>query len=187
MSIRNPRTLEPGKRIIAEELLDKLKGADVYFPLHNVDVDLLVVKGQKHLGVQVMESRYYVGKVLKSGHSGHSLQHLKKIRFQRNKGKVDFYIFLTYLPIQVKRKAKSFGYRFLIVPSSELEKRMAVKNAGKNLTYSFCFHFQDKNIWDEKVTSTLDNPLTEYSKFLNAWDLIGKALNTEGNPHISEQ
>jgi hypothetical protein len=53
---------------------------------------------------------------------------------------------------------------------------MAVKDAGKKSIFSFCFHFQDKNVWDERVTATLDEPLTEYSQFLNAWDLVDKAL-----------
>lgn len=168
--------MEPDERKVAREILDKLRGVDVYFPVHDVDVDLLVVKGEKHVGIQVMESMYHIGKALKSGHSGHSLQQLEKTRFEKNRGKVDFFVFLTYLPVQVKRKVSSFGYKFLVVPSSELEKRIVVKDAGKKLIYSFCFHFQDKNIWDERVITTLDNPLTEFSKFLNAWDLIGKAL-----------
>jgi len=79
-------------------------------------------------------------------------------------------------PIQGEHKVSSFGYKFLIVPSSELEKRMTVKDAGKNSIYSFCFHFQDKNVWDERVTVTLDNPLTDYSQYLNAWDSVSRAL-----------
>jgi len=39
-----------------------------------------------------------------------------------------------------------------------------------------CFHFQDKHVWDERVTVTLDDPLTDYSQFLNAWDLFSRAL-----------
>lgn len=33
-----------------------------------------------------------------------------------------------------------------------------------------------KNVWDERVTATLDNPLTDYSQFLNAWDLIDRTI-----------
>jgi hypothetical protein len=168
--------LEPGECIVAEELLSKLRDVEVFFPVHDVGVDLLVVRGGKHVGIQVKESRYYFSRTWKSGHVGHSWQQLKRIKFDRSKGKVGFYIFLTYLPIQGEHKVSSFGYRFLLVSSSELEKRMAVKDAGKKSIYSFCFHFQDKNVWDERVTTTLDNPLTDYSQFLNAWDLIDKIL-----------
>jgi hypothetical protein len=69
-----------------------------------------------------------------------------------------------------------FDNKFLIVPSSELEKRMAVKNAGKRQIYSFYFHFEDARVWDERVAVTLENRLTDYSEFLDAWDLIGRAL-----------
>ena len=176
MPVRNLWSLEPGECIVAEEILDELKDVEVFFPVHDVGIDLLVVKGRKHVGVQVKESRYYIGRTWRSGHVGHSWQQLKRMKFERGKGRVDFYVFLTYLPIQAEHKISSFGYKFLIVPSSELEKRMAVKDAGKSSIYSFCFHFQDKNVWDERVTTTLDNPLTDYTQFLNAWDLIGKAL-----------
>jgi len=33
-----------------------------------------------------------------------------------------------------------------------------------------------KNVWDERVTAILDNPLTDYSQFLNAWDLIDRTI-----------
>jgi hypothetical protein len=89
---------------------------------------------------------------------------------------VDFYVFLTYVPIQAEHKESSFGYRFLVVPSSEIEKRTAIKDPGKKSIYSFCFHFQDKNVWDERVKATLSDPLTDYAQFLNAWNLIDKAL-----------
>jgi hypothetical protein len=177
--IRNLWSLEPGECIVAEEILDKLKDVEVYFPVHDVGIDLLIVKGKKHVGIQVKESRYYIGRAWKSGHVGHSWQQIKKIKFDKSKGRVDFYVFLTYLPIQAEHKVSSFGYKFLIVPSSELEKRMAVKDAGKKSIYSFCFHFQDKNVWDERVTVTLDNPLTDYSRFLNAWQLMDKAFGSE--------
>ena len=55
---------------------------------------------------------------------------------------------------------------------------MAVKDAGKRQIYSFCFHFEDGKVWDERVTVTLDNPLSDYSVFLDAWNLIEKCLYT---------
>jgi hypothetical protein len=176
LPVRNLWSLEPGECIVAEELLIKLTDVEVFFPVHDVGVDLLVVRGEKHVGIQVKESRYYIGRAWKSGHVGHSWHQLKRLKFERNKGKIDFYVFLTYLPILAEHKVSSFGYKFLIVPSSELERRMVVKDAGKKAIYSFCFHFQDKNVWDERVTTTLDNPLTDYSQFLNAWDLMNKTL-----------
>ena len=41
----------------------------------------------------------------------------------------------------------------------------------------FIFHFQDKNVLDERVHATLDDPRTDYSQFLNAWEQIDKVLN----------
>jgi hypothetical protein len=65
-------SLEPGECIVAEEMLHELDDVDVYFPVHDVGVDLLVVRGKKHGGIQVKESRYYKSHAWKSGHVGHS-------------------------------------------------------------------------------------------------------------------
>jgi hypothetical protein len=176
LPIRNLWSLEPGECIVAEEILNEFKDVEVFFPVHDVGVDLLVVKGKKHVGIQVKESRYYIGRTWKSGHVGHSWQQIKKVKFDRSRGKVDFYVFLTYLPIQGEHKVSSFGYKFLILPSSDLEKRMSAKGPGKRAVYSFHFHFEDKNVWDERVTVTLDDERTNYSQFLNAWDLVRRAL-----------
>lgn len=56
MPIRNMWSLEPGECLTAEKLA---KIGEVFFPLRDVGVDLLVVKGGKHVRLQVKESRYY--------------------------------------------------------------------------------------------------------------------------------
>ena len=71
MPVRNIWSLEPGECIVAEEIMDKLK-CEVYFPVRDVGLDLLVVKGDKHAGIQVKESRYYMSRRWRSGHVGHS-------------------------------------------------------------------------------------------------------------------
>ena len=143
---------------------------------------MLVVKGEKHVGIQVKESRYYISRRWRSGHVGHSWHQIKKAKFLKRKA--DFYIFLTYLPVAGEHKISRFENKFLIVPSAELEKRMTVKDSGAREVYSFCFHFgfnnEDGKVWDERVTvSSLNhNELTNYSKFLQAWELIREALES---------
>ena len=70
LPVRNLWSLEPGECIVAEEILNKIKDVEVFFPLRDVGVDLLVVKGKRHVGIQVKESRYYFSKTWKSGHIG---------------------------------------------------------------------------------------------------------------------
>ena len=103
MPVRNVWSLEPGECIVAEQIMERLK-CDVYFPMRDVGVDLLVIKNDKHVGIQVKESRYYIGRTWKSGHVGHSWHQVKKAKFLKNRGIVDFYIFLTYLPIVREHK-----------------------------------------------------------------------------------
>ena len=94
MPIRNIWNLEPGECFAAERLA---KIGEVFFPMHDIGGDLLVVKGEKHVGIQVKESRYYVGRKWRSGHVGHSWHQIRKKKLLRSE--VDFYIFLTYLNI----------------------------------------------------------------------------------------
>ena len=167
MPIRNLWSLECGEVITAEALLKNVKGCEVYFPLHDVGVDLLVVKGKKHVSIQVKESRYYIRRVWKRtlGHSWHSL-HEKK--FHRDKKKVDFYVFLTYLPRFGEHRMLRFENKFIVISTSELSKRIkdGNKNAGKRGIYSFCFNFEGKKVVEKR------DALVDYSKYLNRWDLI---------------
>lgn len=173
--IRNIWSLEPGECIVAEEIMKRLK-CEVYFPMRDVGLDLLVVKGDKHLGIQVKESRYYTNRRSKSGHVGYSWHEIKKAKFDKSRGKVNFYVFLTYLPVAEQHKISRFENKFLIIPSTELEKRMTIKDPGKMGVYRFYFHFQGSNVWDERVTVSINSELANYSKFLDAWHLIEQAL-----------
>lgn len=143
MPIRNLWSLESGEVVTAEAILENVKDSEVYFPLHDIGVDLLIVKGKKHVSVQVKESRYYTTRDWK-GTRGHSWHSLHKKKFLRDKEKVDFYIFLTYLPRFGEHRLSTFEQKFIIVPTSELEKRIMVKNAGNRGIFFFCFNFEGK-------------------------------------------
>lgn len=169
MPIRNLWSLESGEVVTAEAILKNIKDSEVYFPLHDIGVDLLVVKRKKHVAVQVKESRYFTQRVLKGtrGHSWHQL-HKKKLE----KEKVDFYIFLTYYQKDGENSPSPFEHRFIVIPTSDLEKKIeeAKKKSGKKGIFSFYFNFEDK-----KVIEKRDIP-TDYSNYLNRWDLIKQAL-----------
>jgi hypothetical protein len=176
MPVRNLWSLEPGECIVAEEVMKKLRGVEVYFPMHDVGIDLLLVKGRKHVGIQVKESRYYTGYVWKkSGHEGHSWHQIKKKILEKT-GNVDFYVFLTYLPSIGSHKISRFENRFLVVPVEELRRRAKIKDPGKPGVYSFCFHFENNRVWDERITAEIGDERANYSQFLDAWHLIKRAL-----------
>jgi hypothetical protein len=106
MPIRNLWSLECGEVVTAEALLKNVKGCEVYFPVRDVGIDLLVVKGKKHVSIQVKESRYYPQRI-----SWHVIFRKKF----RDKERVDFYVFLTYFP-----KYREFENKFIIVPALNL-------------------------------------------------------------------
>jgi hypothetical protein len=168
MPIRNMWSLEVGECIVAEELSKRVE-CHVFFPIHDVGIDLLAVKGKKHASIQVKESRHHARM---GGHSWHQLYRAKFL-----KGVVDFCVFLTYLPIIGEHKVSRLDQKFLIVPSSELGRRLAIKHtAGKKQVYDFYFHFEKEKVIDQRVTMQ-ESPLSDYTEFLNAWELIGKALS----------
>ena len=64
----------------------------------------------------------------------------------------------------------SFENKFLIVPTADLKRLAKDKNSGKKGIYSFYFHLEGKNVTDKR------DGLTDYSKYLNAWNLIQDGL-----------
>jgi len=173
MPIKNFWSLEPAECIVAEELARRFKNCQVFFPLHDIGIDLLLTKGKKHLGIQVKESRYYSikGKILRE-HSWHQVHQRK---FERGLETVGFYVFVTYLPKYGEHRFTSFEKKFLIVPTNELAKRVIVKKPGKAGIYSFYFHFDQSNIIDQRE-KTKETELMDYSEFIDAWHLIENAF-----------
>jgi hypothetical protein len=169
MPVRNIWSFEPGECFTAEKLGEE--GLKVFFPLRDVGVDLLVVNGEKHVGIQVKESRYYRTKKWKSKHIGHSWHQMREKKLEDD---VDFYVFVTYEDVPGKHKFK-FQNRFLVVPRDELMKRTSIKTSGRSGVFSFCFHFEKDKVWDERVTS-VGNELADYTQFLEAWDLVKQTL-----------
>ncbi|MGD0072209.1 MAG: hypothetical protein ABSB71_11695 [Candidatus Bathyarchaeia archaeon] len=167
MPIRNMWSLECGEVLTAQAILDHVKGAEIYFPLHDIGTDLLVMMGCNHVSIQVKESRYFTQRVLKGtkGHSWHQV-HKKKLE----KEKVDFYVFLTYLPRFGEHKMASFENKFIIVPTADLKKFAKNKNSGQTGIYSFYFNFEGKKVVDKR------DGITDYSNYLDGWKLIKEAL-----------
>jgi len=115
----------------------------------------------------VKESRYYTSKRRPGGHSWHQLS-AKSL--QRSSGKVDFYVFLTYLPRFGERRLRTFENRFVIVSARELEGLVGGKSAGRKGVYSFYFSFEGERVADVR------DEMTDYSMYLDRWGLIRKAL-----------
>lgn len=163
MPIRNMWSLECGEVLTAEAIekyvIKGTEGTGIYFPLHDTGIDLLVVKGKKHVSVQVKESRIYK--------HGNSWYPIKKWKFDRDKQRVDFYIFLTYEQQNGANRLEAFKEKYIIIPTAELEKRLETKHLGKTGLYNFKFFFKEEKVIENN---------TDYSVFLEAWDLIKQAL-----------
>ena len=88
MTIKNFWSLEPGECIVAEELNKRLNDCQIFFPLHDTGIDLLITKGKKHIGIQVKESRSYKNR---NRISENSLHQISKNKF-KSLETVDFFL-----------------------------------------------------------------------------------------------
>lgn len=167
MPIRNMWSLECGEVLTAEAILQHVQDSEIFFPLHDIGTDLLVVSGRHHVSIQVKESRYFTVRMLR-GSIGHSWHQINREKLEKEK--VDFYAFLTYLPQNGEHKLAFFENRFLIVPTADLKKFAKEKNAGKKGIYSFYFHFDGNSVFDKR------DGLTDYSKYLESWNSIKESL-----------
>ena len=82
----------------------------------------------KHVRLQVKESRYYRSTKWKSGHIGHSWYQIREEKLLKDD--IDFYVFLTYKEDFGEHKVQGFQNKFLIVPKEELKSRIGVKDAS---------------------------------------------------------
>lgn len=177
MPIRNMWSLEPDECIVAEEVLLKIKPSEVYFPVHDKGIDLLVALGTRHAGIQVKGSRYYKANTRgaiphQRWHSWHQVDARKLLR-----AGPDFYVFVTYLPIEGRNGGESFQTKFLVVPTGTLRENVRQKKGGKKGVYSFYFRFEEGEIVDirEKSFRTAEN---DYTEFLNSWDRVRQYLTS---------
>lgn len=174
MPIRNFWSLEPDECLVAEKLLDRLPGCQVYFPVRDVGVDLLITSGERHAGIQVKGSRYYTQKngvelPPEKCHSWHQV-FVKKLDRQN----VDFYIFVTSIAREGANRITKFDTRFLVVPQSEVLRRVVAKSKGERGVYRYYFCFNNQTVFDTREKST--DELFDYTAFLENWDLLKHSL-----------
>lgn len=173
MAVKNYWSFEPGETIVAEKLMTYCKDYDFYFPLKDTGIDILGAHKTKNktLKFQVKESRYYE----KPTHSWHQ-ESLKNI--EENKGRVDFYVFVTYIPsyLYEEQTKPSFKTEFIIIPMKDLLKLIKLKEPNKAGKYNFYFDFhrEEGKIIEirEKNKVWLNNKNFDYKKYHNNWELI---------------
>ena len=177
MPIKNMYSFEPGECLAAEWIAEHLgTGCRLYFPIKDKGVDLLVERKGRTITVQVKESRYYEEGTAK-GYTGFAFHQMYKHQLESAKGQVDFFVFLTYLPVESETGKMRFTHRYLVVPTSELAKRAVLKNTGSSKKYRFYFHYGDNEIIDIRDTSGVPRKWKDYTKFDDAWTLMKRALS----------
>src|SRR4030067_5854 len=98
------------RTLTTEALLDNLQGVDVQFDKGS---NLRAMKGGNCVSIQSRESKYH--DVELRGKKGCSWHEIKEGDFLKDKRKVNFYVFLTYLPKFGEHKLASFENLFVII------------------------------------------------------------------------
>ena len=177
MPIKNMWSLNPGEVLTAERVSMELPDCQVYFPLHDQGIDLLLVRGTKQCSIQVKESRLY--ETQKYTDSWHQLSETNVFPKPESRKIIpDFFVFLTYVPEHSDTKLSSFGERFIIVPIADLKGLLKCKIPSKG-KYSFNFVFLAENevreIREHKK-GYKDGAGVRYTDYLEKWDLLSQVL-----------
>jgi hypothetical protein len=170
MPIRNMWSLTPGEVLTSEIIEGKIPSCQLYFPLQDKGIDLLIVKGSNQCPIQVKESRLY-GKGDRP-HSWHQVSETNINPLSKNKKVVpDLFVFLTYFPQYAENKLIKFYERYIIVPTEGLRETVEDKKAS-NGKFSFYFQFSKDEVWDIRESSV------SYTQYLEKWGIPTDKLST---------
>lgn len=188
--MKNIWSLEPGEVNVTREIRDHLKELEVFFPAKDVGVDLIAVKNlssplenRRVVSMQVKESgEYYTKRGQKLGYKrGWFTISAKK--FHEYIHRVDFYIFVWYRQVSGRKRPRYKTY-FIIVPTYELAERIKHKKKGKKYHFYLSIRIggDENTVLDTRGIALKNQDIEEkkefrdYSKYLNNWDLIRKAV-----------
>ena len=176
MPIRNMWSLEPGEVLVAEHILKDIPDCQVYFPMKDTGIDLLVVRGERHVGIQVKESSWHERS---GGHSWHQVSR-KAIDGAPDKQLADLFVFLTYHPDEKKPR---FRHRYIITRAKDLKDMKSRKKQRNGGRYGFYFQFSTHGVEPgssaqrDRVFDIRDGVSEDYTCFLDKWLLVGQALS----------
>ncbi|MBR9706824.1 MAG: hypothetical protein GOV15_00110 [Candidatus Diapherotrites archaeon] len=165
MAIKNFWSLEPGEAIVADKIRQNLK-AEVFFPVKGVHFDLAFLsnseKGNRKVKtVQVKTSRQYP--------KGAFWFTIKESNLKTKA--VDYFILLCYKESILKRKTQ-FKKQFIIIPRQDLLKKAKFKKKAPGAKYHFQPAIEGKTAVDLRPKKSAQGRNTDYSKYLNNWNLL---------------
>jgi hypothetical protein len=84
---------------------------------------------------------------------------------------------VAYIPKLGEHKVASFDSKYLIVPSSEIQRRARYKKPGQNNIYSFYFRFDGPKVTEIREGREATGIYFDYSEFLDNWNQIEEPLS----------
>ena len=173
MTLKNIWSLHVDEAIVADKL-KKVLGRDyeIFFPtnsqLKDIDLAIIRLKNCKTSTIQVKSSRSY-----EHGGEYYSWNQIKKESIFNPCNKVDFVIFVVHFPKFIESERKMIQ-SYLVVPMSDLKKKVKQKKTDSNDKYHFAFWVDE----DKKLAMDYRDKEVEvdFSKYLNNFELLKKCL-----------
>lgn len=182
MTYKNIFSFEPSELHTAEEIVKLGKEYEVFFPIKDKAVDMIVTKNltngnRKAVTIQVKASRMFETGVEKGLPRFWIKLDPKKLETYSNK--VDFYIFVFYKTIYKTESIPRFRRDYIVIPTEDLIRKSRFKKGWERgwLNYYFLLYPNDvildlrdvnkKNLGAEKKKSWRD-----YTRCKNAFHLL---------------
>ena len=183
MAIKNFWSLEAGEAMVAEAIRRKLSDWEVFFPVKDVGVDLLVVtalgtKETRVVTVQVKESKAFErgSNDITPPDTVVNWFLLNGEKVEKSQTRANFYIFVcSRYDFDAAKKTLLADY--LIIPFQELVRRLRSYKAGERWDLYFCVEKDGRcldwrGITHKNKTEEIKCSERHYSDFLNRWDKI---------------
>ena len=174
MAVKNIWSLEPGEAIVAEKLKNEVKNCDVFFPLKDTGIDLVLIKSigssekRKIVTIQIKTSRWYEDRDC-------GTTSIKPKKLKRYEGVVDFVVVLIYRIVEQEKKPR-FKREYLIIPTKELIEKSFKYKRGKLFYYYFTFIknriVDTRGITKKNQNFEMKNKYRDFTKYYNNWNMI---------------
>jgi len=182
MTYKNIFSFEPSELHVAEEIAKLSKNYEVFFPVKDVGVDLIVSKNlsdghRQVITIQVKASRMFEDSV-ETGLSTFWIK-LDPKKLEVFSKKVDYYIFVFYKTIYEKDSIPHFEREYIVIPTKDLIKKSKNKKGWKKgwLNYYFVLYpngdiMELRDVNKKNLENEKKKEWRNYSKYRNAFDLL---------------
>ncbi|MBI3953893.1 MAG: hypothetical protein HY330_05210 [Chloroflexi bacterium] len=177
-------TIHAGEFLVASKIKEEIQGGNVWVPVADLGVDLLVTDTQnkRTISLQVKSSRGYEPKELDEGLrnnlKGCGWWHLERRKIQNSKA--DFWAFVV-LPIKGVPQ-------YILISPGELERRLTVIHGTRLRWDMYLWVTDQEKCWETRglgkpdltlvATNQYSHEERGFTEYLNCWSVLKRKLSS---------